>query len=213
MTSERSRRKRKEVKHKMANENEPASKEPALVKVTVHKERTINVGKYESAHPYYTIEDPAVPRDKAFEVIKDLRAKLDTLVAEDVATAIAASRATPSAPPTPAPSVQQPVTTPPAKPAPTPVSPSTAAPTPPSSNTDPYANLAWRQSEKKPALSTIRVDETLLADPRAKRLYDLVKPLGKQGVKIGGVNYKLSIAAPSGTEFLQCWRNPPAGGS
>jgi hypothetical protein len=169
----------------------------------VHKERTINVGKYESAHPYYTIEDPAVPRDKAFEVIKELRAKLDTLVAEDVATAIAASRATPSAPPTPAPSVQQPVTTPPAKPAPTPVSPSTAAPTPPST-TDPYTTLPWKQSEKKPALWTIRVDETLLADPRAKRLYDLIKPLGKQGVKIGGVNYKLS-RAESGTEFLQRW--------
>lgn len=170
--------------------------EPAFVKVTVHKERTINVGKYESAHPYYTIEDPAVPRDKAFEVIKELRAKLDTLVAEDVATAIAAARATAPAPPAP---TTQPVTTPPSSPTAPP--PSMTAPTPPNSS-DPYTALPWIQSKKNPALWTIRVDEKLA--PLGRQLYDLVKPLGKQGVKVGGVNYKLS-RAESGTEFLQRW--------
>lgn len=66
------------------------------------------------------------------------------------------------------------------------------------------AALPWRQSQKKPSLATILVNETTLAIPIAKLLYDRLKSSATKGWKLGEVTYKLS-RNDEGTEWLQRW--------
>jgi len=65
-------------------------------------------------------------------------------------------------------------------------------------------NLKWRQSQKKPVLSTILVDPVILGVPIARLLYDRLKATPTLTWKSGDVTYKLSSF--EGKEFLQRWQ-------
>jgi hypothetical protein len=65
--------------------------------------------------------------------------------------------------------------------------------------------LKWKQSQKRPSLSTILVSETTLGVPIIKLLYDRLTTSANKAWKLGEVTYKLSVT-PEGTEFLQRWR-------
>jgi len=73
----------------------------------------------------------------------------------------------------------------------------------PSSSQDEYNNLPWRQSSKKPQLSTIPVTSDM--PDLAKYLYDKLKKSEKHVLRIGDTTYKLSFYEETGTEFLQRW--------
>ena len=63
---------------------------------------------------------------------------------------------------------------------------------------------AWKQSQKKPSLSTILVNQQSLASPILKLLYDRLTTSASKSWKLGEITYKLS-RTPEGTEFLQRW--------
>ena len=73
----------------------------------------------------------------------------------------------------------------------------------PSSSKGEYDNLPWRQSSKKPQLSTIPV--TPMMPEAARNLYNKLKNLEKHVLRIGDTTYKLSLYEETGTEFLQRW--------
>ncbi len=64
--------------------------------------------------------------------------------------------------------------------------------------------LNWKQSQKRPSLSTILVNETSLAVPILKLLYDRLSSSANKAWKLGEVTYKLS-RNDEGTEWLQRW--------
>jgi hypothetical protein len=63
---------------------------------------------------------------------------------------------------------------------------------------------AWKQSQKRPSLSTILVNDASLTIPIIKLLYDRLTTSASQSWKLGPITYKLS-RTPEGTEFLQRW--------
>ncbi len=65
------------------------------------------------------------------------------------------------------------------------------------------SNLKWKQSQKKPALSTILVDQAILGVPIAKLLYDALTRSANKSLKFDRTEYKLSTY--NGNEFLQRW--------
>ena len=73
----------------------------------------------------------------------------------------------------------------------------------PNSGRDEYDSLPWRQSSKKPQLSTIPVTPDM--SELAKYLYDKLKKSEKHVLRIGDTTYKLSFYEETGTEFLQRW--------
>ena len=62
----------------------------------------------------------------------------------------------------------------------------------------------WKQSLKRPALTTILVNQENLASPIVKLLYERLVASANKAWKLGEITYKLSIT-PEGTEFLQRW--------
>jgi hypothetical protein len=73
----------------------------------------------------------------------------------------------------------------------------------PNSSKGDYDNLPWRQSSKKPQLSTIPV--TPMMSEAARNLYNKLKSSEKHVLRIGDTTYKLSLYEETGTEFLQRW--------
>ncbi len=71
--------------------------------------------------------------------------------------------------------------------------------------------LNWKQSVKKPSLSTILVNEASLGVPIIKLLYDRLAASANKAWKLGEITYKLS-ENDEGTEWLQRW-TPINGGS
>jgi hypothetical protein len=76
-------------------------------------------------------------------------------------------------------------------------------PTKPTETEDPYINLPWKQSVNNVRLKTILVEPPLLADPTAKKLYDVCKLADKTGVRVGRVTYRYSLYHDR--EYLQRW--------
>ena len=66
------------------------------------------------------------------------------------------------------------------------------------------SSLNWKPSQKKPSLSTILVNETVLGVPIIKLLYNRLTTSANKASKLGQITYKLS-RTPEGTEFLQRW--------
>lgn len=66
------------------------------------------------------------------------------------------------------------------------------------------STLAWKQSQKRPALCTILVNETVLAVLIARLLYDRLSSSANKAWKLGEVTYKLS-RNDEGREWLQRW--------
>jgi hypothetical protein len=73
----------------------------------------------------------------------------------------------------------------------------------PNSSKGEYDNLPWRQSSKKPQLSTIPVTPNM--SELAKNLYNKLKDSEKHVLRIDDTTYKLSLYEETGTEFLQRW--------
>ena len=67
------------------------------------------------------------------------------------------------------------------------------------------ACLKWKQSQRKPALSTIRVDEPVLGVPTARELYDRLKASPNLSLKLSEITYRLSRNHEGTTEWLQRW--------
>lgn len=65
--------------------------------------------------------------------------------------------------------------------------------------------LNWKQSAKRPALSTILVTPEILRDPTANQLYNNLRTNPNKAIKEGDVTFKLS-RLENGTEFLQRWQ-------
>lgn len=65
-------------------------------------------------------------------------------------------------------------------------------------------SITWKQSQKKPNLSTILVNQEALANPILKLLYERLFASANRSWKIAEILYKLS-RTPEGTEFLQRW--------
>jgi hypothetical protein len=70
------------------------------------------------------------------------------------------------------------------------------------------STLPWKQSQKKPALSTVHVNDAALAIPIAKLLYERLKTSANLSWKVGEITYKLSQNA-QGVEWLQRWAPIP----
>ena len=67
-----------------------------------------------------------------------------------------------------------------------------------------YSTLPWKQSLKRPALSTILVRSELLREPLINELYNRLRTNPNFSFKIDHMTFKLSTT-PEGTEFLQRW--------
>jgi hypothetical protein len=65
--------------------------------------------------------------------------------------------------------------------------------------------LNWKQSTKRPALSTIMVTQEVLRDPTANQLYNNLQMNPNKAIKEGDITFKLS-KLENGTEFLQRWQ-------
>ena len=70
--------------------------------------------------------------------------------------------------------------------------------------------LAWKQSQKKAALSTLLVNSDLLSMPLAKLLRDRLTTAVCQSWKLGEVTYKLSSNHEGTATWIQRWK-PVAG--
>jgi hypothetical protein len=65
--------------------------------------------------------------------------------------------------------------------------------------------LNWKQSTKRPALSTILVTPELLRSPAANQLYNNLRMNPNRAIKEGDITFKLS-KLENGTEFFQKWQ-------
>jgi hypothetical protein len=63
----------------------------------------------------------------------------------------------------------------------------------------------WRQSQKRKALSTILLNETTLADPILKLLFDRLSASSSKSWKLGKITYKLSQNNDGTLRWLQRW--------
>jgi hypothetical protein len=63
--------------------------------------------------------------------------------------------------------------------------------------------LKWKQSQKKPQLSTIRVTPEVLEVPLLKLLHERLRSAAGNSWKLGEVSYRLS--ENEGTQWIQTW--------
>ncbi len=150
--------------------------ESATVKVAVHKGRTFSLKQYESLRLDYSVED-TVPRGEAETALATWEKKLDEMLATHA----------------PQPAILE---TAPASII-NPSEPSHASA--PALAADPYSTLSWKQSARKPNLSTIQVTSQL--PPLAAKLYCILK---NGALKTQSATYRLS-KTNNGLEFLQRW--------
>ena len=152
-----------------------------VVKITAHRKLTFrNADDFESVEGF--IEGTEL-RTNALRALKEWLQRLDKVLTEEKHTAITRTKPQPARPATE-------------------TSPARPAKTMPSITDDRYASLSWKQSGKRPELSTIRVDEK--SDMATRELYEELKKTEKNALHVGRVTYKLSITT-DGTEFLQRW--------
>jgi len=154
-----------------------------LCKVTVHKGRTFNMGQFQSLRLDYSFED-TIDRDRRLYAVRLAEAQIDGLLDEQ------AAKLTKTSTPTQTPASKPAVTT----------------PTQPavSSSIDSYGSLPWRQSQKKPNLSTILVTSEL--PDLARALYNALCKAFDNALQTNAATYKLSRTDTA--EFLQRWAKP-----